>query len=393
MAESKEDFKITEDEFDRLKQAMKDEQFRTMLAEYAKEIADPENKKKYEEEIIALEQQRGQNVKFLKPESGYVIKSWRTTDQMKIFVNICFSDHVAEASITPGEEAGTKGQHISIPHSLGGPRDEMDKSGGKCIVYDVCFNDKTYTWGQVDKRMKVVLQDAALDFIEQHGKFKVDRSNLKFPKLKAKGSIPATIIRSKTNGVSKQNDLPKEKDPLAFQYPLTPTDTKTQNSKAGSSAGEESLKTSDNEVSKINKTGRKAPEYKVIYRGELDMQNFTGGRDGTSRNRPKDLVVEVALPYVKSAGDLDLDIFEKQLVLDSKKPDYYLDISLPCKVDENLGKAQFDKGKEILSVILPIIYSRDECYEVSQNPLVAEVDNESNGHLENGDESTNSPEI
>lgn len=36
--------------------------------EYAKEIADPENRKRYEEEITQMERERGQDIKFLHPK-------------------------------------------------------------------------------------------------------------------------------------------------------------------------------------------------------------------------------------------------------------------------------------------------------------------------------------
>jgi len=50
---------------------MKDEEFRKLLVEYAKEISDPENKKKYEEEIAEMEKMRGMDVKFVHPEVNY----------------------------------------------------------------------------------------------------------------------------------------------------------------------------------------------------------------------------------------------------------------------------------------------------------------------------------
>ena len=46
-----------------------------MFEEYAKEISDPENKKKYEEEIRQAESIKGVDVKFLFPYAGHVIKT------------------------------------------------------------------------------------------------------------------------------------------------------------------------------------------------------------------------------------------------------------------------------------------------------------------------------
>ena len=52
-----------------------DEKFRDLLREYAEEISDPENRKKYEEEIAQLERERGMNVKFINPTPGHVLKT------------------------------------------------------------------------------------------------------------------------------------------------------------------------------------------------------------------------------------------------------------------------------------------------------------------------------
>ena len=55
-------------EVEQLKKALQKDEFRKLLVEYAKEISDPENRKRYEKEIAQLERDRGQEVKFLHPE-------------------------------------------------------------------------------------------------------------------------------------------------------------------------------------------------------------------------------------------------------------------------------------------------------------------------------------
>lgn len=69
------------------------------------------------------------------------------------------------------------------------------------------------------------------------------------------------------------------------------------------------------------------PEYTVLHRGEFAMQDYTNSRQSTLIKRPRELVVSVQLPGVESAGKVDLDIFEKKLVLISKKPNFKLDVS------------------------------------------------------------------
>lgn len=55
-------------EVDQLKKALQKDEFRKLLADYAKEISDPENRRLYEEEITRLERERGQDIKFLHPK-------------------------------------------------------------------------------------------------------------------------------------------------------------------------------------------------------------------------------------------------------------------------------------------------------------------------------------
>lgn len=69
------------------------------------------------------------------------------------------------------------------------------------------------------------------------------------------------------------------------------------------------------------------PEYSVVHRGGFSMQDFTNERESTRIKRPEQLLVTVKLPGVESAGTVDLDIFEKRLLLECSKPLYKLDVS------------------------------------------------------------------
>lgn len=95
------------------------------------------------------------------------------------------------------------------------------------------------------------------------------------------------------------------------------------------------------------------PEYSIIHRGEMTMQDFTNERSSSRVKRPKELVVSVHLPGVDSAKSVELDIFEKRLLLQCKKPHYMLDVSFPIsqplKVD--------DRSILCLALILPSHYT------------------------------------
>lgn len=72
------------------------------------------------------------------------------------------------------------------------------------------------------------------------------------------------------------------------------------------------------------------PEYTIVHRGGFSMQDFTNERESTRIKRPEQLVVTVNLPGVESAGNVDLDIYEKRLVLECTNPLYKLDVSSVC---------------------------------------------------------------
>ena len=99
------------------------------------------------------------------------------------------------------------------------------------------------------------------------------------------------------------------------------------------------------------------PCYKIVHRGQADMQDFSHQIDHTivSSTRPKELVVSIELPLCKSSGDLILDLFEKRLYLESNEPNYKLDLTLPYPVNEKEGRAKFDKSKRVLNVTLPVV--------------------------------------
>ena len=58
------------------------------------------------------------------------------------------------------------------------------------------------------------------------------------------------------------------------------------------------------------------------------MQDFTNERNSSCVKRPRNLIVTINLPGVKSASCVDLDIYEKRLTLECADPLYKLDVSL-----------------------------------------------------------------
>ena len=387
-----EDLDLSQEEIKRIGEALKDEKFRKLFVEYAEELANPENRKRYEEEIAMLENERGMNVQFVNPQPGHVLKT--TVDgSKKAFINICTSDKIGKPNAKKHTNAeGKRGLYWQIPHSFSPPREELDKESKKCMVYDVVFHPDTYRMSD-NPQFKKMVEDTALDGVEKQFECKLDRHNIRRPKMKFKGNPVATMIRTRVDD-DEQNKAKKEKEGILKDMPYPYGDLTSEEL---ANKKNEDLKNKDAEkLSKASKTksniekkeemGYTTPKYSIIHRSDMDIQEFRNAPDSRPSTKPKELVVSIELPLCKSATGVALDIFEDKMSLKSETPAYKLDIKLPYQVDDELGSAKFDKTRKILIVTLPVVAS-----EAPKMPSFID-DNESgysNGVSENGFTSDN----
>lgn len=337
-----EDFDLSRDEIKSIGEALKKEEFRTLLLDYVKEINDPENKKKYEQEITQLENERGVNVTFIHPSPGYVIKT-SVNGKHKAFVNICSNANIEKPTSTPSVSGEQKGLQWSIPHCIAPPRDDLDKKNHICTVYDVVFHPDTLHLTQSNNSFKKLVEDTALDAVETNFKVSLDQINLKFPKMQFKGMKHATVIRKKI-----QNFQPTDIVNIPnYPYPLLKDLNVSQN------VSEPPGKT--NSLSMYS-----TPKHVITHRNAIDMQHFTNDTmSKMSATIPNELVVVVDLPLLKRSTDVSLDVSEKTLSLISESPaKYKLKLKLPYTVDSNNGSAKFDADKKTLTVTLPVVKSK-----------------------------------
>merc|ERR1719391_823907 len=98
-------FDFKPDEVSKIQRALKDEKFVKLLADYAKELADPATKAHYEAEIRQLEDERGYAVTFLHPAPGYVLKVNDQRDpQRKVVINICSDVNIDKPVSVVGQQ-------------------------------------------------------------------------------------------------------------------------------------------------------------------------------------------------------------------------------------------------------------------------------------------------
>ncbi|NXF94766.1 KTU protein, partial [Eubucco bourcierii] len=143
---------------------------RELFAEYAAELADPEQRRLYEEEVAALERERGVEVRFVHPAAGY-------------------------ARPEPG------GHRWALPYSLAPGREELGRGGQRRLIYDVVFHPAALRLAARSARFRRLLSDTALEAVERHCSVQLDRANATVLRgTKYKGVPQAPVIRTPLPG-------------------------------------------------------------------------------------------------------------------------------------------------------------------------------------------------
>lgn len=335
---------LTEEEMGKLSKAFKDEKFRKMLRDYAEEISDPENKRKYEEDIAILERERGNSIEFIHPTPFKCMKT-SVNGKQKGYINLCANDKIGKPSCKRGEsEDGRSGLHWSLPHSLHPERKEVDAKGNRILIYDVIFHPDTIHMAGTNNRFMDMVKSVAVQGIQDAFKVNLD-TNMKVMSKKYKGIPQACVLRKAIPGFKAKKD---KDDPMAFPYPDENKTTTSNNKETG------------NCQSKLPNTREPTkPHYTVKYRSFIDLQDFRCSPDSGQSPRPKEIVITIDLPLLKSVTDTNLEVKEKSLLLESENPAYKLDLPLAYPVDEEKGEAKFNKQTRCLIITLPVLPSTE----------------------------------
>ncbi|XP_038864697.1 protein kintoun-like [Salvelinus namaycush] len=361
------DLNITPDEIGRFTKAFQNEEFRKMLHEYAEEISKPENKKKYEEEIKLLEQERGVDIQFVHPEPYRALKT-SMDGRQKCFINVCSNDMIRKPEFRRVDEAGRVGQHWSLPHSLTPGTPDRDTKGNKYTIYDVVFHPDTIHMAGNNPRFMEMVDKTAVEAVENGGRVKLDKNNVRVLKIKYKGTPHAAVMRKPFPGQpAKEKPSPLD-DHLSFPYPdekQPDTATNQKESRKPKAKIQSHTQISQRQQNANSPKEPTKPHYTLKYRSFIDLQDFRCSRDSGQSPRPKEIVITIDLPLLRSVADADLDVTERLVSLESKKPAYRLEVPMAYPVDENKGEAKFNKQKKQLVVTLPVLPLKE--------PTVAEV--------------------
>ncbi|KAM6912249.1 protein kintoun [Xenentodon cancila] len=366
---------LTDDEIERFSKAFKDDKFREMLRDYAKEISEPDNRKIYEEEIKRLEQERGFNIEFIQPKPFKVIKT-RMAGKQKCFINICGNEKIEKPkSKFVVSEDGRRGQRWSLPYIMHPGREDTDPKGIKFMIYDVIFHPDTLHIASKNKSFMDMVTDTAIQGIHESFKVTLDKNNAREMRTKYKGVLQPCVIRKRIPGYEAKEPA-EHQDPFAFLHQdVAPPQKKPVQSPPSKSSFVNPLSF---QIQPQKDKDPTKPNYTVKYRSVIDLQDFRCSRDSAKSPRPKEIVVTIDLPLLRSVRDTNLEVKEKSLLLESKSPAYRLELPLAYPVDEEKGEAKFNKQRGQLTVTLPI-RPLNVAFDFYIGPATPETDFESDG--------------
>ena len=188
---------------------------------------------------------------------------------------------------------------------------------------------------------------------------KLDRKNLKFPKMNFKGSSQPAVIRKPSE---KPSEEPLEIEPEIYQKIMSSYDNcREQHTKRFEEKPKRSVPKStyyrNSEQPGVSESQYATPKYVITHQSDLELDEFRYSKDAKMHSAiPKRLVVVVDLPLLRSANDGTLDVLERSLTLKSEKPaKYLLELTLPYSVDGDNGNAKFDSKYKKLTITLPVI--------------------------------------
>ncbi len=111
----------------------------------------------------------------------------------KVFINICTHEHIGQPKTQKKlDDEGKEVEGVNIPLSIGAPRLQTDKSGGRCVAVDCIINPTVLAEAIKDTTgaEKNFICQLALNYVEQKHNCKLDQQ-YKLPKLRYKGDAAA----------------------------------------------------------------------------------------------------------------------------------------------------------------------------------------------------------
>ena len=241
----------------------------------------------------AMSTETERKIQYVRPAKGFAFK---TVDKAggKVFVNVCASPQVPKPPEITEAMLQEDQCRVRIPLSMGAPREDADKEGKECTVYDAIMHSEVVERAKTEKAMKEFVVELCLQWIEQKHELMLRRP-VRFPKgLQAKGEPEIQTIRRNTN------HMVAEVGEKAYE-PQAPEPVEE-------------------------------PEYSIEAEDER-------------------VVVVVAVPRLDSAEGVSLEHSSRRLFLKADGA-YALTVMLPHSVEKTGADCEFNKAEKTLTVWL-----------------------------------------
>lgn len=144
----------------------------------------------------------------LDPVPAYVIKTLDLDSKEKVFINVCTDKQVPPPDTLDSSDIAlqvTQGADWVVPIVVSASREDVDKSGNSCCVFDCCMNPEVVVLGIQDPSVKVLTVETCLELVEHRGQRRLGR-DYKFPKMKSKGRL----LNTEYDASAPSRDLPQE---------------------------------------------------------------------------------------------------------------------------------------------------------------------------------------
>jgi hypothetical protein len=297
------------------------------------------------------------------PVEGFVVKTWIEglnnepnasipalfCIKTKVFINLVHSPQIPLPPLISDEDLDDilKGKSepgdYKIPMSLSTHREDKDKQGAPCLVWDACINSQTFRKTTNHEEFKFFIIELALTWVEHKNGVILNR-NYSLPNLRKKGRLVTHTIKRAVNPIIDVQETVTE------NKKVVKVDEKKDCEKRSEKVKEE-------ENYKLDPNVQKLPENEN-YELDPNVQNLPKPNVKLSKivknKQVEALGVAIELPTLTNAKECILDI-EKKLLLCYVPEKFFLKLKLPEEIDTEKGEAVFDHEKGLMQVTLNVL--------------------------------------
>jgi hypothetical protein len=120
----------------------------------------------------------------LNPAPGFVIKTHLLSSKsikdsgIKVFINVCTDSQVPQPENVFGEELFSRiqnGEDWVVPVVISKQREDYDRAGKRCLVWDCCIHPRVVLEATKDKGVKIILIETCIELVEDSASVELSR--------------------------------------------------------------------------------------------------------------------------------------------------------------------------------------------------------------------------